>query len=129
MLEKPQKPIENGQYRVISNIWHRTQCMKTININAKKKMNNANPTRKRGSTQMFSKSKISSCFLYNVRHSPCYSYSIFRYRVFSVIEKENIRTMEMIHYHVKNGYFVTIDQFMKTKKGSQMWTNKGQCQW
>ena len=74
---------------------------------------------------MFSKSKISSCILYNVRHSPCYSYSIFRYRVFSVIEKENIRTMEMIHYHVKIFYFVTIDQFMKTKKGSQMWTKRG----
>ena len=57
---------------------------------------------------MFSKSKISSSILYNVRHLPCYSYSIFRYRVFSVIEKENIRTMEMIHYHVKNGYLQDI---------------------
>ena len=25
--------------------------------------------------------------------------------------------MEMIHYHVKNCYFVAIDQFMKTKRG------------
>jgi hypothetical protein len=48
VLEKPQKPIENGQYRVISNIWHRTQCMKTININAKKKDEQRKPYKKKG---------------------------------------------------------------------------------
>ena len=101
--EKTEGKFKNGQCREKATMGkrYRTKQHET------KKMNNTDLTKTIGDDSRCSRSISSSCFsqyIYRVNHSQ------IRY----CGKKKNLVSREMIHYHLRNGYFVTINKFVMT---------------
>ena len=75
-------------------------------------MSNTDPIKNLECTQVF---RMSKQYLPLARHPPCSQYS-FQERVTLGRRYETLMVKEEIRFHLRNGYSITIDQFMVATK-------------
>jgi hypothetical protein len=111
LLKKTEGAIKNGQSRNIGKIEHAkhsTKTNKTKKVTTQKNYkdeHNTYHTKNQGWTHVLEKGKQ---FLLLIESSPI--------KVLSMTEKrgEKLRKREKIHFHFRNGYFVTVTQIVMT---------------
>ena len=101
--------VDNPETRATLGTRHRTKPKNTkYTTQNTKNMSNTDST-KNGGEPMWSEKVRNSCFLLDIRRV---THSQIRWKILSVIEKRTKLHAIKIHCRLRNGYFVTVNQFL-----------------